>query len=97
MKNLKSILAATLTALATSACTSAYYGSTGDYDDLYATHDRTAIADRQRAEAEARRAEAEARKAEAEARQAEWNARTAEIPAAAGEVEGGKSSTRATG
>ncbi len=90
MKNLKSILAATLTALAASACTSAYYGSTGDYDDLYATHDRTAIADRQRAEAEARRVEAEARKAEAEARQAEWNARTAEILAAAGEAEGVK-------
>ena len=56
-------LAATLT-----ACTSAYYASSGAAaDDLYAVHNRTEIARRQQAEAEARKAEAEARRAEIEA------------------------------
>lgn len=81
MKNLRLILAAALTALAAAGCTSAFYGSAGYYDDLYATHDRAAIANRRKAEAEARQAEAEARKAEAEARQAEWNAQLAQIRA----------------
>jgi hypothetical protein len=48
------------------------------YDDLYAMHDRTAIAARQKAEAEARKAEAEARKAEYEAQLAQLQAMVAE-------------------
>lgn len=64
-----------------SGCSSAYYASTGYAgDDLYVTHDRTAIARRQQQEAEAR-------KAEAEARRAEWEARIAEAQAAAAENE----------
>ena len=62
-----------------SGCSSAYYASAGYAgDDLYETHDRTAIARRQQQEAEAR-------KAEAEARRAEWEARIAEAEAAAAE------------
>ena len=54
------------------ACSTGFYSSMGTaYDDLYATHDRVAIAERQKAEAEARKAEAEARQAEYEAQRAE--------------------------
>ena len=60
-------------------CSSTYHASAGyAYDDLYAVHDRTAIARKQQAEAEAQRAEAEARKAQ-------WEARIAEAEAAAAE------------
>lgn len=60
-------------------CTTAYYGSAGSgFDDLYATHDRVAIANQQKAEAEARQAEAEARKAEWEAMLAEAEAKAAD-------------------
>lgn len=72
MKNLKSLLAIALAATVATGCTTAYYGSAGSgFDDLYATHDRVAIANQQKAEAEARQAEAEARKAEWEAMLAE--------------------------
>ena len=80
MKTIKRILLAGLVAIVATSCTSAFYTSSGSaYDDLYAVHDRTAIANRQKAEAEARRAEAEARQAEAQARQAELEAQLAEL------------------
>ncbi|MBQ5831439.1 MAG: hypothetical protein IIW44_07430 [Alistipes sp.] len=80
MKNIKMILLAATVALAASGCSSTFYtASSNAYDDLYAIHDRQAIAERQKAEAEARRAEAEARRAEAEAQQAEWRAQLAEL------------------
>ena len=80
MKTIKRILLAGLVAVVATSCTSALYTSSGSaYDDLYAVHDRTAIANRQKAEAEARRAEAEARQAEAMARQAELEAKLAEL------------------
>ena len=80
MKTIKRILLAGLVAVVATSCTSALYTSSGSaYDDLYAVHDRTAIANRQKAEAEARRAEAEARQAEAQARQAELEAQLAEL------------------
>ena len=80
MKTIKRILLAGLVAIVATSCTSAFYTSSGSaYDDLYAVHDRTAIANRHKAEAEARRAEAEARQAEAEARQAELEAKLAEL------------------
>ena len=78
MKNMMRILLATLVATVATGCTSAYYTAGGSaYDDLYASHNRTEIANRQKAEAEARLAEAEARKAEAEALQAEYEAKIA--------------------
>ncbi len=80
MKTIKRILLAGLVAVVATSCTSAFYSSSGSaYDDLYAIHDRTAIANRQKAEAEARRAEYEARQAEAAARQAELEAQLAEL------------------
>ena len=80
MKTIKRILLAGLVTIVATSCTSAFYTSSGSaYDDLYAVHDRTAIANRQKAEAEARRAEAEARQAEAQARQAELEAQLAEL------------------
>ncbi len=80
MKTIKRTLLVSLVAVVATGCTSAYYTSSGGaYDDLYAVHDRTAIANRQKAEAEARVAEAEARKAEAAARQAEFEAQLAEL------------------
>ena len=52
MKNLKALLALILAAAAATGCTTAYYGSKGSgFDDLYATHDRVAIANKQKAEA----------------------------------------------
>ncbi len=61
------------------SCTTALFSSQGGMgDDLYAIHDRTQIANRQRAKAEAE-------KAAAEARRAEWEARIAEAEAAAAE------------
>ena len=84
MKKLRRILLATLVAIVAASCSSAYYTAGGSaYDDLYATHNRTEIANRQKAEAEARRAEAEARKAEAEALQAEYEAKIAAFNAQA--------------
>ncbi len=80
MKTIKRILLAGLVAIVATSCSSALYTSSGSaYDDLYAIHDRTAIANRQKAEAEARRAEAEARQAAAAARQAELEAQLAEL------------------
>ena len=80
MKTFKRILLAGLAAIVATSCTSAFYSSSGSaYDDLYAIHDRTAIANRQKAEAEARRAEYEARQAQAQARQAELEAQLAEL------------------
>ena len=56
MKTIKRILLAGLVAIVATSCTSAFYTSSGSaYDDLYAVHDRTAIANRQKAEADARR------------------------------------------
>ena len=64
MKNLKALLALILAATAATGCTTAYYGSKGSgFDDLYATHDRVAIANKQKAEAEDEAAAAVARKA----------------------------------
>lgn len=67
-----------LIAVAT-GCSSTFYASTESYsDDLYGTHDRTAIARYKQAEAEAARAEAEARKAQWEALMAEAEAKAAQ-------------------
>lgn len=81
MKNLRCLLVVALVAVAASGCTSAFFSAASGsaYDDLYASHDRTTIAERQRAEAEARRAEAEARRAEALALQAEYEAQLAQL------------------
>lgn len=68
-----------LLSLSATGCATMLSSTGSAYDDLYATHDRVAIANRQKAEAEARRAEAEARRAEAEAQQAEWRAQLAEL------------------
>lgn len=75
------------------SCSSSFYASAGMYDDLYATHNTTAIAARQQAEAEARKAEAQARRAEAEAAQAQWEAEVARLQA---EVQSGTSATNYT-
>ena len=84
MKKFRILMVVLLVAMA-SGCTSAYFSAASGsaYDDLYASHDRTAIAERQKAEAEARRAEAEARRAEALALQAEYEAQIAQLNAAA--------------
>ena len=67
-----------LVAVAT-GCSSTFYAfSEGYSDDLYGTHDRTAIARYKQAEAEA-----EAARAEAEARKAQWEAMIAEAEAQA--------------
>ncbi|MBR5334058.1 MAG: hypothetical protein IKV33_04910, partial [Alistipes sp.] len=81
MKKLKFLLVVSLVGLMSAGCTSAYFSSAlgSAYDDLYVSHNRTAIAERQKAEAEARRAEAEARRAEAEALQAEYEAQLAQL------------------
>ena len=73
MKKLKILMVVLLAGVMATGCTSAYFSAASGsaYDDLYVSHDRTAIAERQKAEAEARKAEAEARRAEAEALQAE--------------------------
>ena len=66
-------------AWAATSCSTGFYSSSGNgFDDLYATHDRVAIAARQKAEAEARKAEAEARQAEYAAQLAELQAMVAE-------------------
>ncbi len=70
--------AAALTATL-AGCSSTYFASAGyGTDDLYAVHDKTAIARRKQAEAEAEKAEAEARKAEWEARIAQAEADAAQ-------------------
>ena len=81
MKKLKFLLVVSLVGLMSAGCTSAYFSASSGsaYDDLYVSHNRTAIAERQKAEAEARRAEAEARRAEAEALQAEYEAQLAQL------------------
>jgi hypothetical protein len=61
-------------------CTSAYYqaGNYASNDDLYAIHNKTAIAQREKAKAEAEKAEAEARRAQVEALIAQAQADDAE-------------------
>ena len=79
MKQIKVLIGILLLAAGATGCSSLYQASAGyASDDLYAVHDRAAIARRQQAEAEAQRAAAEARKAE-------WEARIAEAEAAAAE------------
>ncbi|MBO5688108.1 MAG: hypothetical protein J6R84_07810 [Alistipes sp.] len=79
MKLLKRLFLLSVVASVAASCSTGFYSSTGNgYDDLYAMHDRTAIAARQKAEAEARKAEAEARKAEYEAQLAQLQAMVAE-------------------
>lgn len=74
-----SVIAALLAAVtALPGCTSALYSSASVGDDLYATHDRKAIAEREKREAEIAKAEAEARKAKIEAMIAEAQAKAAE-------------------
>lgn len=79
MRTLHRLLFVAAAAIVATSCSSTLYTSSSAYDDLYATHDRVAIANRQKAEADARRAEAEARQAEAAARQAELEAQLAEL------------------
>ena len=79
MKLLKRLFLLSVVATVAASCSTGFYSSRGNgYDDLYAMHDRTAIAARQKAEAEARKAEAEARKAEYEAQLAQLQAMVAE-------------------
>ena len=79
MKLLKRLFLLSVVATVAASCSTGFYSSMGNgYDDLYAMHDRTAIAARQKAEAEARKAEAEARKAEYEAQLAQLQAMVAE-------------------
>lgn len=79
MKLLKRLFLLGVVATVATSCSTGFYSSMGNgYDDLYAMHDRTAIAARQKAEAEARKAEAEARKAEYEAQLAQLQAMVAE-------------------
>lgn len=79
MKTTHILAGALLLAACAAGCSPTRYASTGSaYDDLYATHDRTAISQRKQAEAESRRARAEAAQAEWEARMAEARARAAE-------------------
>lgn len=78
MKKIGFIIGITIV-LGSAGCSSAFYrADSGTNDDLYAVHDRAAIARKQAAAAEAR-------KAAAEARQAEWEAKLAEALAAAAE------------
>ena len=74
MKKHGYMIGAMALALMAAGCSSTYFASAGYGDDLYAVHDKAAIARRQQAEAEAKKAEAEARKAEWEARLAEAEA-----------------------
>ena len=79
MKKLKILFGTVILSAGLASCSSAYYASAGyASDDLYAVHDRTAIARKQQAKAAAE-------KAAAEARRAEWEARIAEAQAAAAE------------
>lgn len=79
MKKLKILIATLILSAGLAGCSSAYYASSGySNDDLYALHDKTAIARKQQAKAEAE-------KAAAEARRAQWEARLAEAEAAAAE------------
>ena len=81
MKKFRIMMVGLLAAMMAVGCTSAYFSAASGsaYDDLYVSHDRTVIAERQRAEAEARKAEAEARRAEALALQAEYEAQLAQL------------------
>ena len=85
MKDLRILLVVLLASVGLAGCTSAYFSAASGsaFDDLYVSHDRTIIAEKQKAEAEARRAEAEARRAEALALQAEYEAQIAQLNAAA--------------
>ncbi len=68
-----------LLALLTTGCSSAYYQSEGYAgDDLYGIHNKTKIAQREKAKAEAEKAEAEARRAKWEALMAQAQADDAE-------------------
>lgn len=83
MKKTMILAVASLMALLLGGCSSAFFASAGMYDDMYATHNTTAIEARKKAEADARKAEAEARRAEAEARRAEAVAAQAQMEAEA--------------
>ena len=79
MKKLNILIGTLILSAGLAGCSSSYYASSGyANDDLYALHDKTAIARKQQAAAEAR-------KAEAEARRAEWEAKIAEAQALAAE------------
>ena len=80
MKELRFFFAIALLSIGSAGCSTSFLAAdSGSFsDDLYATHDRAAIARQQQAEAEAARAQAEARKAEWEARLAEAEAQAAQ-------------------
>ena len=80
MKKLNILIGTLILSAGLAGCSSSYYASSGyANDDLYALHDKTAIARKQQAAAEARKAEAEARRAEWEAKIAEAQALAAVI------------------
>lgn len=79
MKTMKTGIGLLLLALLTTGCSSAYYQSEGYAgDDLYGIHNKTKIAQREKAKAEAEKAEAEARRAKWEALMAQAQADDAE-------------------
>lgn len=81
MKRIGVIIGLSAVLLGMSGCSSTMYradSGSNSWSDLYVIHDRTAIAQEQKAKAEARKAEAEARQAEWEALLAEVQARNAE-------------------
>ena len=53
MRTLHRLLFVAAAAIVATSCSFTLYTSSSAYDDLYATHDRVAIANRQKAEAEA--------------------------------------------
>ena len=60
MKKLNILIGTLILSAGLAGCSSSYYASSGyANDDLYALHDKTAIARKQQAAAEARKAEAE--------------------------------------
>ena len=79
MKTMKTGIGLLSLALLAASCSSAYYQS-GGYagDDLYGIHNKTQIAQREKAKAEAEKAEAEARRAKWEALMAQARADDAE-------------------
>ena len=59
MKKLNILIGTLILSAGLAGCSSSYYASSGyANDDLYALHDKTAIARKQQAAAEARKAEA---------------------------------------
>lgn len=95
MKKWGYIIAAAALAASLTGCSAAYFATAGyGSDDLYAVHDKAAIARRKQAEAEAEKAEAEARKAEWEARIAQAEADAAQQRYYASNSSSGSSSNR---